>query len=183
MGQSIAHTGYVSMEVTSAVRSTFEAAGWHPSRRVAVSDRVPETHPAYEILEEMGGLLVGRVGPGEECAQSDIAFEFCEDQEYQQAWSLLLGSMLIGIAEVHNHHGWLFIDERGRCFGASQVHDAFYFGGQTFGEAVEGLLLGRRARPMLRPNQSTIELYGETFKRGHPAIFEYDFPGGPMFPK
>jgi hypothetical protein len=77
------------------------------------------------------------------------------------------------VAEVHNRHGWLIIDEAGRCFGASKIHDAFYFEGQTFGEAVERLLLGRKARPMLRPDQHQVELYGATFNRGHPAIFEY----------
>jgi hypothetical protein len=38
---------------------------------------------------------------------------------------------------------------------------------------VERLLLGRKVRPMLRPDQHQVELYGETFTRGHPAIFEY----------
>jgi hypothetical protein len=51
---------------------------------------------------------------------------------------------------------WLFADEAGRCFGASQAHDAFYFEWYIFGEAVGRLLLGRKARPMLRPDQERV---------------------------
>jgi hypothetical protein len=29
--------------------------------------------------------------------------------------------------------------------------------------------LGRKARPILRPDQSQVDLYGATFTRGHPA--------------
>lgn len=80
---------------------------------------------------------------------------------------------LIEVAEVHNRHGLLVLDEAGRCFGASLIHDAFYFEGHNFGDALSRLLLGRKARPMLRPDQHEVDLYGETFARGHPAIFEY----------
>jgi hypothetical protein len=36
---------------------------------------------------------------------------------------------------------------------------------------MEGLLLGRRARPMLRPDQETVDLYGETFTANHPSVY------------
>ena len=123
----------------------------------------------------MGGLHVGRSELGGiECARSDLEFRFCEaGHDILSTWSELLQSPLIEVAEVHSRHGWLIVDEAGRCFGASQVHDAFYFEGQTFGEAVELLLLGRKARPMLRPDQHQLDLYGATFARGHPAIFDY----------
>jgi hypothetical protein len=123
--------------------------------RGAVDGRVPQLHPAYDVLQELGGLHVGRSELGGiECARSDLEFCFCEaDQDVLSTWSDLLRSRLIEVAEVHNRHGWLIVDEAGRCFGASQIHDAFYFEGHTFGEAVERLLLGRRAGPMLRPDQ------------------------------
>lgn len=160
------------MGIPLDVRSLFVAAGWQAGRCVDVDARVPKRHAAYKILEELGGLHVGRAGHGVECASSDLKFGFSEvDQDVASVWSELLKSRLLGIAEVHNRHGWLLVDEVGRCFGASQIHDAFYYEGQNSDVAIERLLLGRRARPMLRPDQDAVVLYGETFRRGHPAIF------------
>jgi hypothetical protein len=169
------HKDSYLMDIPSSVRPLFLAAGWQSGRRMRVDGRVPELHLAHSILQEVGGLHVGRSEPsGIECARSDLEFCFCEaDHKILSTWGELLRSRLVEVAEVHNRHGWLIVDEAGRCFGASQIHDAFYFEGQTFGEAVERLLLGRKVRPMLRPDQHQVELYGETFTRGHPAIFEY----------
>ena len=169
------HKDSYLMDIPSSVRPLFLAAGWQSGRRMRVDGRVPELHLAHSILQEVGDLHVGRSEPtGIECARSDLEFCFCEaDHKILSTWGELLRSRLVEVAEVHNRHGWLIVDEAGRCFGASQIHDAFYFEGQTFGEAVERLLLGRKARPMLRPDQHQVELYGETFTRGHPAIFEY----------
>lgn len=147
------HEGNI-MDIPAGVRPLFTAAGWQSGRRVRVHGRVPQLHPAHDVLREVGGLHIGQSEPGIECARSDLEFGFCEaDHEILSTWSELLRSRLIVVAEVHNRHGRLIVDEVGRCFGASQIHDAFYFEGQTFGEAVERLLLGRRARPMLRPDQ------------------------------
>jgi len=149
-------------------------AGWRPGRQIDVDVRVPPLHPAHRILKELGGLHVGRCGPGIECTTSDLKFGFCEpDEEIGPVWSELLGSELVTIAEVHHQHGWLLVDAAARCFGASQIHDAFYYEGPDFGVALERLLIGRRARPMLRPDQDQVELYGETFSRGHAAIFAH----------
>jgi len=161
------------MEIPSEVRHLFLAAGWRPARRVGVEDSVPEHHPAHNVLQEMGGLHVGEAGCGIECASGDLIFQFCDDPEILSMWSELLGSQLIGVAKVCHGHGLLLMDEAGRCFGASLIHDAFYFEGPNFGEALKGKLLGYRSRPMLRPDQHQVYLYGDTFVRGHPAIFEY----------
>ena len=162
------------MQIPSEVHHLFAAAGWRPGRRVSVDDRVSEHHPAHDVLQEMGGLHVGQAGRGIECASSDLSFQFCDEApEILSTWSELLGSKLIGIAEVHRGHGLLLIDEAERCFGSSLIHDAFYFEGHSFGEALTRLLLGRKSRPMLRPDQHQVDLYGETFVRGHPAIFDY----------
>jgi hypothetical protein len=80
---------------------------------------------------------------------------------------------LVGIAGVNNDHGELYVDALGRCFGASCVHDAFFFYGESFAEAVEGILLGRRARPMLRPDQPFVTLYGEKFTAESPEVYRY----------
>ncbi|WP_431309614.1 SUKH-3 domain-containing protein [Bradyrhizobium iriomotense] len=157
------------------MRSLFIAAGWHAGRRTGVDARVPLRHPARVILEELGGLHVGQCGAGIECAASDLEFRSCEvDDDVISVWSQLLRSKLVAVAEVHHRHGWLLVDETGRCFGASQINDSFYYEGGNSGEAIERLLLGRRARPMLRPDEDEVVLYGETFSRGHPSVFAYD---------
>jgi hypothetical protein len=126
------------------------------------------------VLAAFGGLTVGECGAGEECATSDISFELLDPAEPDvRIWSELLRSQLIGIAEVHRGHGELYVDESGRYFGRSCVHEAFYFEGSSFGEAVEGVLLGRRARPMLRPDQESVTLYGEDFTASHPSVYPY----------
>jgi hypothetical protein len=134
----------------------FEAAGWYPGRSVPVPPSVPDDHPARAVLAEFGNLTVGHCGPGEECATSDIVFKAVDSSDADiVAWANLLRTHLIGIAEVCHSHGELFMDEHGRCFHRSCVHDAFWLEG-SFAEAVERLLLGRQGgHPMLRPGQGS----------------------------
>jgi hypothetical protein len=118
------------------VRHLFVAARWRPARRVSVDDRVPEHHPAHDVLREMGGLHVCQAGYGIECAGSVLIN--VERTAHEQ---------VDGVAEVHRSHGLLLMDEAGRCFGASLIHDAFYFEGHNFGEAPKRLLLGPTGAP------------------------------------
>jgi hypothetical protein len=88
-------------------------------------------------------------------------------------WEQFLHSRLVGIARVHSDHAEMYIDTTGRCFGLSLMHDAFYFQGSSFGDAVEGLLTRRRSRPMLRPGQSSVMLYGERYTATSPELYRY----------
>ena len=65
------------MEIPSEVRHLYLAAGWRPARRLSVDDRVPEYHPAHDVLQEMGGLHVGQAGYAIECASSELIFQCC----------------------------------------------------------------------------------------------------------
>jgi hypothetical protein len=144
------------LEPPGSVRSQFTDAGWHPGRWVAISPSIPEGHAAAVVLTQFSGLTVGGCGRGEECATSDLAFQFLApeaDDTVLQRWGELLGTRLVGVASVHHAHGELYVDASGRYFGRSCVHDAFYFEGASFSEAMERLLLGRRSQPMLRPDQ------------------------------
>jgi hypothetical protein len=126
------------------------------------------------VLSQFGGLAVGRCEAGEQCATSDLRFHPVGPTDPDiRIWNALLGTTLIGVAEVHHGHGELYVDSSGRYYGLSNIHDAFYFEGSAFGEAVEGLLLGRRARPMLRPDQESVTLYGIEFTAEHPEIYRY----------
>jgi hypothetical protein len=114
-------------EIPTSVRSLFLVAGWCPGRQVPVPAEVPENHPAAAILSEFGGLVVGRVGPGEECGSSDVAFGRPWPSEASEIalWSGLLSSPLMYLAVCHNDHQELYIDGDGRYFSLSMIHDAF----------------------------------------------------------
>ena len=159
-----------------------QAAGWHANRRVALPEGFQayagDGHPAEGILASLGGLHVGSTGGGIECAKSDLDFKWVRDWAWLdhdiEDWNRLLHTRLVGIAEVHHAHGALCVASDGRCFGASGVHDVFYFEGESFGEALSGLLHGRRARPMLRPDQEVVTLYGIDYTSDSPELYRYD---------
>ena len=162
----------------SDLLSFFRSAGWYPGRSVdlpaGLGEQLPEGHPAIRILSEFWGLTVGQVGSGQEWASSDVAFGFIDEADDRIAtWNELLGTILVGIAEFHHSHSELYVDTTGRCFGMSLMHDAFYFEGESFGDAMRGLLLGRRSRPMLRPDQETVTLYGIDYDVNSPELYKY----------
>lgn len=162
------------VELTERVRPLFVAAGWHPGRRVPVSSTVPLDHPAAEILAEFGGLTVEPAGESEECGPGNIAFqELWPDESILREWADLLGTRLVGVAEIHHGHGELYAAADGRVFGRSCIHDAFWLEGGSFSEAVERSLLGRRSRPLLRPDQSSVTLYGVRFTADSPEVYRY----------
>jgi hypothetical protein len=161
------------IEIPTTVGPLFVAAGWHPGRTMRLCSAVPPDHPAVAILSNLGGLTVGTTGRGIECAKNDVAFQELSPDETGQIWAGLLHTELVGIAEVHHAHGLLYVDSEGKCYGASQIHDAFYYEGASFGEAIERLLLGRRSRPMLRPDQHVVQLYGEEFRADDPGVYKW----------
>ena len=95
------------------------------------------------------------------------------DQSITEGWAGLLGTRLVGVADMHHGHGELYVAADGRCFGRSCVHDAFYFEGATFAEAAERAMLGRRSQPLLRPDQSSVTLYGIRFTTDSPEVYRY----------
>lgn len=162
----------MAIEPPESVRRLFTDAGWYPARKMPVPARIPTGHPAEVVLERFGGLTVGRCGAGEECATSDVAFRDLGPADPDVlSWSELLGTPLAGVAEVHHSHGELYVGGCGRYFGRSCIHDAFYFEGASFGEAVERLLLGRRSRPILRPGRQSVTLYGIRYTADHPDVY------------
>ena len=86
----------------------------------------------------------------------------------------MLRTDLVGIAEVSNGHEALYVDRDGRCYGASLIHDGFGFEGASFNEAIERVLLGRRSRPMLRPDQEVVRWYGEEIRADDPRVYNWE---------
>lgn len=155
----------------SSVRSLFEQAGWFPGRRVRISARVPSDHSARAVLSSFAGLRVGKSGPGLECSASDILFGDRDSEiDVEARWGSCLGVQLICVGAHHNEHGETFIDSRGRVFGASLMHDAFWFAGDSVWSGIESVLRGRRSRPVLHPSQDRVTMYGENYERGDPRL-------------
>jgi hypothetical protein len=163
----------ISTELPMSIRQLFVAAGWQLGRQVSVPQPIATNHPAATIMAEFAGLAVGRCGPGEECATSDVRFcEIYPDESVTEVWGKLLDTELVGLAKVHHAHSTLYIDTMGRYFEAC-LHDVLCFAGASFGEAMEVLLLGRHARPMLRPDQPTVMIYGKEIAADHPSVYRY----------
>ena len=160
------------MTVPPAVVAMFRQAGWHADRAVPVPGCVPPQHPAFAVLTMFGGLRVGEVGPGENCARSDLVFQFVVDFDDAPTWSQRLSTVLVGVALVHHEHVELYVDSEGRCFTAS-LNDVFCLAGLSVGDAFEVLLLGRRLRPLLPPGAVSVQAYGEEYGRGDPRLFDW----------
>jgi hypothetical protein len=161
----------------ASVRSSFYLAGWRPGR--LVETEAPRGHPAHAVLSAFSGLRVGKDGAGRTCAAGSIAFgplDAGQRDETIDDWERLLRVTLVGIGDLSDGHGELWIASDHRCFGRSLIHDAFYFEGADFGGAVENILLGHRARPLIHPSQQEVTLYGEIYTRNHPET--YDFTAG-----
>ncbi|MCA9232838.1 MAG: SUKH-3 domain-containing protein [Xanthomonadales bacterium] len=158
----------------ASIRELLRRAGWSSDRQVPVSARVPCEHPAQAVLASLGGLRVGSVGPGQECGAGDIAFRDADSElGVEDEWASCLSTRLICIGGEHNEHGELFIDSKGRVFGASVIHEVFYLHGLSFWPAIENVLLGRRAKPLIHPTQEHVTLYGERYDHGDPRLFSY----------
>lgn len=166
--------------VPSELDDALRKAGWTPERsdpemaeRMSRHD-VAASHPAFKVLTEFGALALGDVHEGEQCSTSNIFFDLLvDDDPNAKAWANLLETQLVGFAWTDNNHGQLYMAEDGRVFGNSVVHDAFYFLGIDLREALLRLLCGRRAMPMLRPDQASITLYGDTFVEGDAALYAW----------
>jgi len=162
------------IEPPETVRQSFIDAGWRPGRSVDVPAAVPAGHPARDVLAAFGGLVILEREPEEGWPViEEFVFGILQTTRYIRVWERLLRSRLVGVARVHSDHAELYMDVTGRCFGRSLMHDAFYFHGESFAEAVEGRLLGRRARPMLRPGQPSVTLYGVPYTADSPELYRY----------
>lgn len=160
----------------TTVLPIFAAAGWFPERKVPVPPAVPANHPVATILSEFDGLNVGKLGPGMECARSDVSFGWPPDEGYDEISEIgaLLQTELACFATAHNNHQSLYIDGRGRVFVVSPIMSGISLMGRTFGEAMERALLGRKASPLLLPSHDRVSWYGEVLLRGNPQIMNIE---------
>ena len=148
---------------------------WHPNRSVDVPESVPATHPAHTILRSFGGLSLfshDEEFPDDPIAEIDFGI-LSPDDKTAATWSRLLGSNVIGIGHVHNQHEKIYSDADGKIYGRSLVHDAFYLRGHSLSAFLYNLLTQTRAKPMLRPDQHSVRLYGITFDSQSDELHRY----------
>jgi hypothetical protein len=145
------------IELPVALKPLFIEAGWTPRLE---AESKPNDHPATQLLAQFSGLSVGTSGDGVECATSLVLFRASDEQTDTQV-------------KVDDGHAELYIDSDGRFFGRSHIHEAFFLVGESFATAMKALLLGYRCRPMLRPGQKLVTLYGNDFDRDSPALYRY----------
>ncbi|KUZ69483.1 argininosuccinate synthase [Burkholderia ubonensis] len=161
------------IHIPLSVRPLFVRAGWHPVADGG-SDATAGEHPGAAILREFDGLTIS-VGPddarGETCAATGLAFHALEQKDEQiLAWERALRTTIIGIGEDDLGYQYFFADELGRIFSTNCILDGVYLCGYSFGEAVERLLLGRQATPLLLDGQASIPYYGERLTRDDPRV-------------
>jgi hypothetical protein len=163
------------MELTENIRLWFLESGWHPNYLVSVPGFVPKDHPAWEVLQNFGGitLLERNCEPDDDPIEEFQFGAFSPETSGSKTWTRLLKSQLVKIAKVHNDHAELYMDESGSCYGSSLMHDAFWYSGFSFVDMLEGELANRRHRPMLRPNQPFVWLYGDKITRDDPRVYHY----------
>ena len=134
----------MSQRFSPSVLQKLNAAGWYEGRSVEVPEGLaPAPFPAaYVVLREFGGLHVGEVGPGLECATSDVHIDPTiaahlspELIEYGQR----MDTQLFVLGEFHRSHGYLVIDIDGKTY---LLNDSLIPFADSFPESLEKLLLG-----------------------------------------
>ena len=141
--------GSMQFLIPESCRALFLAAGWCPGRRTDVSldmlNGLESFSMGSALVREFGGLSVGDCGPGRDCARSDI--KFFSSPSIQDRYNIIdvrQPADLFPIGCAHREHMELFIDSKGRIFGYGIPDGSLLCIGESFGDAVERLLLGFR---------------------------------------
>jgi hypothetical protein len=129
-----------------SVEAMFLAAGWRPSTRGRSEAQLAATaeQRAAEVIARFAGLRVGAVGAGRDLPASDIHFYSRVRPEVAvvaRMWFSQVGE-LAGVATAHHDHIIVLVGSTGEFYAFTDPDDRLYSIGQTFGEAVERLLLG-----------------------------------------
>ncbi len=142
----------VKLPLPNTIVDQFIAAGWFAGRHVHV-EKPHQNYGDYAcaILNEFGGLHVGKCDAGRDLATSDIRF-LSEPHPGKDAvveqWIARVGN-LYAIADSHHGHMMVFVSEDGKVYFFTDPDEKLYLGGHCFGEAMERLLLGIEYGPAI----------------------------------
>lgn len=137
-----------------SVRPQFLATGWFPGRRAWFTfssglKSLASYQQGSALVSAFGGLRVGHSGPGQECATSDVAFYRWPTAAHRESVVEMEspGDDLFPLAEAQVGYLELFVDARGRLLVYAVPDGSLTIAGDSFGEGIERLLLGRRWWP------------------------------------
>lgn len=137
---------------STSIMNKFIEAGWFVDRQVPVfGNKQQHVELAHSILAKYGGLHVGQVGPGKDCAASDINFLSSLDTGKEvvvKQWISRLGRMT-AVADACNDHMILFVADDDRYFIFTDPDGKLYFGGISFAETMERVLHGLHYGPAI----------------------------------
>lgn len=133
---------------STTVEQALRRAGWSEGRRIDLTPwhgfPLQPFRAARDVLAEFGGLHFGEVGPGIDCATSDVDLrpnwpnrQFTGYPDLERS----VGQKLYPLGATHRANADLLIDESGRVY---ELQDKLQFLAPTFGAALELLLLGKR---------------------------------------
>lgn len=155
--------------VPENLASRMEEAGWYPGRRVAVDSTVPRHHPAYQVIEELGGLRLMVMFDDYQVCEAEFR-PLPDKDDLVRDWEQALGTELVGIGEHHNEHGEFWMAGTGFVFGNSIIHPAFWLVGTSFAAALDNIIAVRRGRPMLLEREESAMHYGRAYTRDDPEV-------------
>jgi SUKH-3 immunity protein len=123
----------------------FTKAGWFEGRNTGIKSNNQNPLVA-SIFAEFGGLNVGEVGTGRECATSDVCFfndasETIDEADDYKHFQKQVGKLSL-IADAQHNHMQVLVDENGQFYVFTIADGKLYFAGEDFNEAMERLLLG-----------------------------------------
>ena len=169
----------MKIRLSPRIEPAFVRAGWQVGRSVSVplsefcdAGIFPA---AASLLEEFHGLhVIPETRAGLECGTSDVHFDprLSEDQDdMARRWMPIIKSRLFPMGEAGRGYLMLFVDEGGRVFETDAPSGGFCLVGESFSEAMETLLLGRRLRPLLLPGAEGILHYGHWIPANDARIY------------
>lgn len=129
-------------------------AGWAPGRSVPLPKDLPADFPLFPaaeaVLREFGGLHIGSVEPGQECATSDLSVSpaSAAGSSAHTGLATSTGSRLYPLGEFHHGHALLLMDEDGAIYTYFDELEPY---AASFEQALGQLVLGLRPRANAAP--------------------------------
>jgi hypothetical protein len=133
-------------DVPNSVRHLFESAtvSVHQTAPARRHSDDPAEEIALYLISKFSGLHIGTIGPSIEFSKSDVHF-FSEIDPIEDAsaapWNGTVGK-LSAFASACNEHLICMVSSVGEFYVFSVPEGELYKHGATFGQTMEGLLLG-----------------------------------------
>ncbi len=108
---------------------------------------------------------------------SDVYFQPLDNNERAGVvaiWDDRLKLGLVGIAAYQQEHSYLWLSANGRYFSSSCVSDEFCFVADDFNQMLRTLIFGYRVKPLMPPNEETLDIYGVQLDHNDARLYNWD---------